>query len=75
MFNATGKVDSRLILFFLFSVLGTELRALHLLGKLSATELNPQPLIFFLMSLESGPPRFLVPNQAGLSPAYIALVP
>jgi hypothetical protein len=30
--------------FFFFSVLGTELRALHLTGKCSSTELNPQLL-------------------------------
>jgi len=31
------------ILFFFFSELGTEPRALRLLGKCSTTELNPQP--------------------------------
>jgi len=31
--------------FFLFSELRTEPRALHLLGKRSTTELNPQPLL------------------------------
>jgi hypothetical protein len=30
--------------FFFFLVLGTKLRALHLPGKRSSTELNPQPL-------------------------------
>ncbi|EDL82178.1 rCG28938 [Rattus norvegicus] len=32
--------------FFFFSELGTEPRALRLLGKRSTTELNPQPLLF-----------------------------
>jgi len=36
---------------FFFSELGTEPRALRFLGKRSTTELNPQPLIFFLNML------------------------
>jgi len=36
--------------FFFFSELGTEPRALRLLGKRSTTELNPQPLLYVLLN-------------------------
>jgi hypothetical protein len=42
-------LDSRLLdekLFFLFSVLGIEPRALYIFSKCCTTELHPHPLVF-----------------------------
>ncbi|EDL89699.1 rCG42616 [Rattus norvegicus] len=39
---------------FLFSELGTEPRALRLLGKSSTTELNPQPPKHYVLKINFG---------------------
>jgi len=44
---ADPKVSLKVVIFFP-PELRTEPRALHLLGKRSTTELNPQPLVIFL---------------------------
>jgi hypothetical protein len=40
-----------LFLFFFFPELRTEPRALHLLGKHSTVELNPQPLVYYFNAI------------------------
>ena len=49
IFIMTLKIASYSFFFF-FLELGTEPRALRLLGKCSTTELNPQPRLLFLNS-------------------------
>ncbi|EDM04025.1 rCG63499 [Rattus norvegicus] len=54
--RSVGRFKGFFFFFFFFSELGTEPRALRLLGKCSTTELNPQPRLRAFEPLVQQPP-------------------